>query len=88
VRVPEQELMPPPVPEPEPPPVPTPSPVTPTGPIQFTGVGGAYWQVMVDGVQFSQHSAEREAWENADEARWANPGAVIEVIHNARYTVK
>ena len=80
-----------PVPVPPAPPIP-PTPVppnpAPTAPLSITARGGGYWVVCLDDVvQSPQHSQPFEAVEHADKARWANPGAKVEIKHAATYAV-
>ena len=51
--------------------------------MEFTAQGQGYWQVMVDGVQVSQHTTEREAYESATNQWFITDGAQVQVIHNA-----
>jgi hypothetical protein len=80
-------VTPPTPPTPEPTPTPTPNPEQ-VGPLEITGVGGAYWIVCMDDLaQSPQHSQQFEAVEHADKLRYANPGATIEIRHSAVYRV-
>jgi hypothetical protein len=78
-----------PVPVPPPlPPIPPPDVERPDGPIMLTGVGGAYWTVVMDGtVQKDRHSQALEAVQHADVLRWQYPFATIEIRHEAVYQV-
>jgi len=77
-----------PIVDPIPEPTPTPTP-TPSGPIDITGLGGAYWVVYLNDVaQTPQHSQQFEAVQHIDKLRWENPNAKLEIKHNVIYVVK
>lgn len=57
-----------------------------TDPIDLTATGGGYFRVFVDGVQVSQHTAEREAAERATELAIQNPLSTVTYDHD--YSVR
>jgi hypothetical protein len=79
----------PPVPPFPVPPTPDPDDEAPNGPMIVTGVGGAFWVVMMDGIaQEPNHTQSIEAVQHADALRWMYHEAVIEIHHNAVYRVE
>lgn len=56
--------------------------------VSVTGRNSAYWLVMVDGSQVSQHTLEREAVESAVNHALAIPDAEVTIVHNVVYDVE
>jgi hypothetical protein len=48
----------------------------------YTAIGSGYYHVLVDGVAVSKHTAEREAIENSNVAKLANPAADVRYRHD------
>lgn len=78
-----------PVPDPDPDPTPDPDPdPVPATRVDITGRGGAYYEVYVDGVKFSQHTTQSNAFESAVNQELANPSAETQVRLNAIWDVE
>jgi hypothetical protein len=55
--------------------------------LDYTATGGGYYEVTVDGALLSKHLTEREAIENANVAKLANPSADVRYRHNYEVVV-
>lgn len=53
----------------------------------YTAQQSGYFQVMLNGVVLSRHTAEREAIENANDAKLANPDADVRYSHDYEVVV-
>jgi hypothetical protein len=55
---------------------------------RYTALGSGYYSVIVDDAVVSKHTAEREALENANCAKLANPAARVVVSHDYEVEVE